>query len=334
MNKRLISILQFVVFFGLGVFLVWWSIHKMDKKDWADCKLALQSARYFLFIPVFFILTTSHFSRALRWRILMEPMGYKPGILNTFCAVMVGYLANLALPRLGEILKCTILGKYEKVPPDKLIGTILIERAIDLVSLGIIFIIALISQAHVIGTYARETLTRQLLAGSTKTFVLKGLAVIVITVVVFALFNQLFKRFAHTSFIKKIKNIIIGIGIGLSTIKNLQNKWQFIFHSIVIWSCYVGGTYLGFYAIEGTSGLPFVAAFPVLAFASLGMILTPGGIGFYPLFIMQVMALYKIEEGIGFANGTLQWLAQFIIILLMGFLCLLFLPYYNKKTQQ
>ena len=150
-------------------------------------------------------------------------------------------------------------------------------------------------------------------------------------VVVFALFNFLFKRFAHTSFIKKIKNIIIGIGIGLSTIKNLKNKWQFILHSIIIWSCYISGTYIGFYAVEGTAGLPFVAAFPVLAFASLGMILTPGGIGFYPLFIMQVMALYKIDEGIGFANGTLQWLAQFVIILIMGFLCLLFLPYYNKK---
>ena len=79
--------------------------------------------------------------------------------------------------------------------------------------------------------------------------------------------------------------------------------------------------------------LPFAAAFPVLAFASIGMILTPGGIGAYPLFIMQVMALYNIEEGFGFANGTIQWAAQFLIILFVGFIALLILPIYNKKNK-
>ena len=165
MNKRLIPILQFIVFFGLGLFLVWWSIHKMDDKNWQDCKNALHHAKYFLFIPVFFILTLSHISRAIRWKILMKPMGYAPRLLNTFCAVMVGYLANLAIPRLGEVLKCTILGKYEKVPPDKLIGTILVERAVDLVSLLIIFVIALLSQADIIGAYAKRTIVDNFFAG-------------------------------------------------------------------------------------------------------------------------------------------------------------------------
>jgi uncharacterized protein (TIRG00374 family) len=331
MSKRLISILQFTLFFGFGVFLVWWSIHKMDNKNWADCKLAMQSARYFLFIPVFFILTASHISRAMRWRILMKPMGYNPGLINTFFAVMVGYLANLALPRLGEVLKCTILSKYEKVPADKLIGTILIERAVDLVSLAIVFLIALISEADIIGSYAKKTLTQHFLAGSTQTLLLKLGAVVLIMAFIYWTLNFLFKRFGHTRLINKLKNIITGIGIGLSTIKILKNKWQFIFHSIFIWSCYLGGTYLGFYAIQETSGLPFASAFPILAFASIGMIITPGGIGTYPLFIMQVMALYNIEDGFGFANGTLQWMAQFVIILAVGFSCLLLLPYYNKK---
>ena len=102
----------------------------MDDKNWQECKTALQSARFILFIPVFFILVTSHISRAIRWKILMKPMGYSPSLINTFFAVMIGYLANLAVPRLGEVLKCTILGKYEKVPADKLVGTILIRRSV------------------------------------------------------------------------------------------------------------------------------------------------------------------------------------------------------------
>ncbi|MEP7254303.1 MAG: lysylphosphatidylglycerol synthase transmembrane domain-containing protein [Ferruginibacter sp.] len=331
MRKRLFSILQFCIFFGLGIFLVWWSIHKMDNKNWEDCKTAMKSARYLLMVPVFLIMTLSHISRAIRWKILMAPMGYNPSLINTFCAVMVGYLANLAFPRLGEVLKCTILGKYEKVPADKLIGTILVERAVDVVSLAIVFIIALLSQADIIGAYAKQTINDKFLSGTKESHLIKFSILIAAIVLIYFLLKFLFRRFGHTAFINKIKNIVTGVGIGLSTIKMLNNKWTFIFHSILIWSCYAAGTYIGFFAIKETSGLPFAATFPVLAFASIGMILTPGGIGAYPLFIMQVMALYDIEEGFGFANGTLQWAAQFMIILVVGFISLLLLPIYNKK---
>ena len=333
MHKRLFSILQFCIFFGLGIFLVWWSINKMDDKSWEDCKTAMKSARYLLLIPVFLIMLLSHISRAIRWKILMAPMGYNPRFINTFCAVMVGYLANLAFPRLGEVLKCTILGKYEKVPSDKLIGTILVERAVDVVSLIIVFFIAVISQADIIGAYAKQTINDKFLTGTKEYFFIKLLILLAVIIFIYFLLKFLFRRFGHTVLINKIRNIITGIGIGLSTIKILKNKWAFIFHSVLIWSCYAAGTYIGFFAIKETSMLPLAAAFPVLAFASIGMILTPGGIGAYPLFIMQVMALYNIEEGFGFANGTIQWAAQFLIILFVGFIALLILPIYNKKNK-
>ena len=305
----------------------------MDDKSWEDCKTAMKSARYLLLIPVFLIMLLSHISRAIRWKILMAPMGYNPSFINTFCAVMVGYLANLAFPRLGEVLKCTILGKYEKVPSDKLIGTILVERAVDVVSLVIVFGIAVISQADIIGAYAKQTINDKFLTGTKESFFIKLSILIAIIIFIYFILKFLFRKFGHTVFINKIKNIITGIGIGLSTIKILKNKRAFIFHSVLIWSCYAAGTFIGFFAIKETSMLPLAAAFPVLAFASIGMILTPGGIGAYPLFIMQVMALYNIEEGFGFANGTIQWAAQFIIILFVGFIALLLLPIYNKKNK-
>ncbi len=89
MKKAVLSILKYLFFLGLGIFLVWWSIQKMGDKNWEECKTALQTARYILFIPVFFILIASHVSRAIRWRILMKPLGYNPGLINTFFAVMV-----------------------------------------------------------------------------------------------------------------------------------------------------------------------------------------------------------------------------------------------------
>ena len=146
MNKRLSTILQYTFFLGLGIFLVWWSIRDLDAADRSQIRMALRRARYWLVIPVFIILFASHYIRAIRWRLLMEPMGYRPSKTNTFFAVMIGYLANQAVPRLGEVLKCTVLARYEKIPADKLVGTIILERVIDALSLLLIFGITLVIQ--------------------------------------------------------------------------------------------------------------------------------------------------------------------------------------------
>ena len=331
MKNKLLTILKYLFFLGLGIFLVWWSIHKMGDKNWQECKTALKTARFILFIPVFFILVASHISRAIRWKILMKPMGYSPRLLNTFFAVMIGYLANLAVPRLGEVLKCTILGKYEKVPADKLVGTILVERAIDVVSLLIVFIIAIASQATIIGAYAKTTIQNNFLSGNSMGLFVKLMLLFAVIVILYFLMKFIFNRYSEIGIVKKINMLFRGVGAGLSSIKNLENKSAFIFHSVFIWCCYAAGTYLGFFVIPETSNLPIAAAFPVLAFASIGMIITPGGIGSYQWFIMGVMVLYGIDEGHGYANGLLQWIAQFCIILIVGFLSLLALPYYNRQ---
>lgn len=330
MKKRLLTVLKYFLFFGLGIFLVWWSIHKMDEKNWHDCKVALRSARYILIIPVFFIISASHVSRAIRWKILMKPMGYQPRIINTFFAVMVGYLANLAVPRLGEVLKCTILSRYEKVPADKLVGTILVERIIDVLCLATVFIIAIVTQAGIIGDYAGATLKKYFFAGGLTAITKKLFVISLVILLIYLLLKFIFRKFNQYIVIQRIKNIFLGVETGISSVKKLENRWAFIFHTIFIWACYVGGTYLGFYATAGTEHLPFAAAFPVLAFASIGMIITPGGIGTYPTLITEVMHLYNVETGIAYANGTLQWFAQFLIILLVGCISAALLPYLNR----
>ena len=122
MNKRLRTILQYSFFLGLGIFLVWWSVKDLTSNDKNQIRLALKTARYWLIIPVFGILFLSHLIRAIRWKLLIEPMGYNPSLTNTVFAVFIGYLANQAVPRLGEVLKCTVLARYEKVPADYAAG--------------------------------------------------------------------------------------------------------------------------------------------------------------------------------------------------------------------
>ena len=334
MRKRLFFILQYIIFLGAGIFLVWWSIHKLSGHDYLEFIGSLKNANYYLLIPVFLIMAASHLSRAVRWKILMASMGYKPRLSNTFCAVMIGYLANLAIPRLGELLKCTILGKYEKVPPDKLVGTILIERAVDLLSFFIIIIISLLTQAKVVGTYAQAAFNKYFLSENYGITLIKITVILLIVTAVLFLLKFIFNKYLHIKFIQKIRGIFKGIIEGLLTVKKLQNKWLFIFHSVFIWCCYLAGTYLGFHAIQETAALPVLAAFPVLAFGTVAMIITPGGIGLYPVFLMEAMKLYDVPESFGTANGWLQWSAQFFLILIVGFLCLLVLPYLNKSKNE
>ena len=334
MRKALFAILQYALFLGAGIFLVWWSIHKLSEEAYAEFLTALKTANYYLLIPVFFILIASHFSRAIRWKILMKSMGYTPKLSNTFSAVMIGYLANFAFPRLGEVLKCTILSKYEKVPADKLVGTILVERAVDLVSFFIIILVSLLTQADVVGGYAMEKFKLYILSKNTGTTIFKLAVLIFLVSAFFLILRYLLRKYPDSKPIQKIRSIINGIIEGLLTLKNVKNKGRFILHSIFIWGCYLGGTYLGFFAIAQTSGLPVLSAFPVLAFGTIAMILTPGGIGLYPVLLMEAMKLYNVSEPYGTANGWLQWSAQFLIVLVTGFLCLLILPYINKSKDE
>ena len=261
-------------------------------------------------------------------------MGYSPRIANTFFAVMIGYLANLAVPRLGEVLKCTILAKYEKVPAEKLVGTIVVERAVDVVCLAIVFLLAFIFQYEIIGEYAKE-IVLNLVANKKGSFSWEKTAIVLLVLaVLFIAVKVWFNKFAHLPIVISLKKILKGIAEGLSAIRYLKQKGLFIACTIGIWSMYILGTWVGLLATHGTAGLGLGAAISALAFASIGMILTPGGIGAYALFLAKVLEKSDIPFEIGYANGTLQWFAQFLIVVIVGSLCLAILPIYNKRIQE
>ncbi len=330
MNKRLVSVIKYLFFFGLGIFLVWWSLHQIPDAEWDKFKQSLASAHYWMILPVFLILSASHVFRALRWRLLMEPMGYFPSFPNTFFAVMIGYLANLAFPRLGEVLKCTMLSRYEKIPAEKIVGTIVAERAFDVLCLALLFAAALIVQFDVVtGSYQNvKTLQSQQhgSASNIKIYILGFMAVAVAGFIIWILATGRWK-----AMLEKIKRIIRGVWEGLITARKLKHKALFAFYTVMIWALYIGGTWLGFHGTDGTATMGLKEAVSGLAFASIGMIVTPGGIGAYAFLMAKVLEENGIEYAIGVANGTLQWFAQFLIVVIIGSACLILLPFYNKK---
>lgn len=316
-------------FFLIGILLIWWSLHQIPPQEWNKFTTALKTTNYWILIPVFVILTFSHFLRALRWRLIMEPLGYKPSIANTFLAVLIGYLANLAVPRLGEVLKCTLLSKYEKVPAEKIVGTIVAERAFDVLSLGVVFVLALTLQFDVIQTGWNELNAQNAQQANTPSnhyLLYSFIGIICVTLVLLWVFKSKLQKTIH-----RIKFIVAGIWEGVISATKLKKHNLFFLYSFGIWFMYLLATYIGLFGTEGT-GSSFATAISCLAFASIGMIITPGGIGAYALLMAMVLKLNGVSYTLGLANGTVQWFAQFIILLILGGASLLLLPIINKKA--
>jgi uncharacterized protein (TIRG00374 family) len=331
MSKRLFSVLQYAFFLGLGIFLLWLTLRK---SDWNSIINDLSGANYIFLIPATLMLIVSHFIRALRWKILMEPLGYKPSTLNTFLAVFIGYWANLAVPRLGEVLKCTILGRYEKVPADKLIGTIVAERAIDVCSLAVVLFITIFSQYDIIGAFSKELFTK-FFTSRTGSFSLLKVGVFVLILLSFILLSiWIFRRLSHLAIVIKTKNIFYGIWQGLISIRYIKNKGAFFIQSVLIWALYLYSTYMGFFAMKDMAHFGIKGALSALTFGSFGMIIpSPGGIGSFQYAVQQVMMLYGVTPEKGLSLGMLIWFAQTGIIIIFGTVAFLLLPVVNKNKK-
>jgi glycosyltransferase 2 family protein len=334
MIKRFRTILQFIFFLGLGIFLVWWSIKDLSSADKSQIKAALKTARYFLIIPVIIILLLSHIVRAFRWRLLIESLGYTSSKGNTFFAVMIGYLANQALPRLGEIMRCTVLARYEKIPVDKLIGTVILERLIDALTLLLIFALTLAMQPgfypQLIDAFFHSSET----AGQKKipTYII-GLILIGLIAVVIILWMLIKKKNLNDA-VSLIKKIWRSIWQGVSAIQHLKKRKQFVLFTVMLWTLYLAGGYLGFMALRETEHYGIKEAFAVLTAGSVGMVVTPGGIGAYTLLIEKTMQIYGLQKGIALAFGWILWLALNGVILIGGLVSFAALPYYNKIKQR
>ena len=333
MNKRFRTIFTYLIFLALGIFLVWWSIKDLTADDKSQIKEALKTARYWLVLPVFIMLFGSHLVRALRWKLLIEPMGYKPSTANTFFAVMIGYLANQAVPRLGEVLKCTVLARYEKVPADKLIGTIILERVIDAICLLLVFGITLAIQPDIYSQLI-DTIFYSSKSGETKHIpkYIIGLSVLGLLVIIIAIW-MIRKKKNFSDLLQVFKKIGRSIWQGLSAIQHLKKRGRFIILTLMLWTLYLTAGYIGFFALQQTSGYGIREAFTILSAGSIGMIATPGGIGAYAYLIQKTMQVYGLNEGIALAFGWILWLAQTTVILLGGLFSFAALPYNNKRKK-
>jgi uncharacterized protein (TIRG00374 family) len=333
MSGKIKSTVRLIFFLSIGLALIVWSVRDLSASDREHIQAALKQARYWLAIPGFLILIFSHYARALRWKLLIEPMGYKPTTANVFFAVMTGYLANQAVPRLGEVVRCTVLTRYEHIPFDKLFGTVILERIFDTLCLLIIFLVTLAIQpdlyARIMSTFFPESAKSGTMIPNLLILGAIGVGVILIAVLIW----MVIKKKKVSDVIELIKKIAIRVWEGLTTIRHLKKRGSFIFLTFVIWFLYALSVYVAFIALSETQHLGVDAVLTVLCAGSVGMISTPGGIGAYPFLLQKTLLLYSINSGTALALGWFLWLIQIMVVLVAGLFSLVAFPIYNRRRK-
>lgn len=331
----MLNILKILFFLGLGIGLIWLALRKTTDEEFANIKISLLNADYFWISLSILITGLSHFFRALRWKLLLDPLGYKPKTSNTFFAVMVGYLANFAIHRMGEVTRCGLLTTYEKVPFTTGFGSVISERALDVVCLIIIFFAALGMEFDRISGIANDLVFNTVaekfhLLMQKQTFVISaGISLLVIAITIFY-----FRKKIQSLFSTKAKGIFTGIWNGLISIKNVKKPALFILHTVLIWTMYVLQVYVCFFAFPETANLSIMVAVVIVVFGSLGVVATPGGTGAYQLIVIQILtSIYLISYTSSFAFAWAVWTSQFVFIVFTGFLSLILLALLNKVAK-
>ena len=320
MKKVLKQALKFLVFLSIGVLLLWLAFRNV-KLDALGA--GLREANYFFVFLSVTIDALAFLSRARRWELMINPLGYKPTFWHTFHSMMTGYLANLALPRIGEITRCVVLGKKEEIPFDKLIGTVVVERAIDFVALIFLLIAMIFTSGAKINQFLNETILVPL---REKVFTPFGLTWLIWVVLLLFAGITLFliikyrKNLRKILFFSKIFDLSKGIIVGLKSITGLERKWEFIFHTLFIWICYVLMTWVVVFAIDSTSHLDLGNAIFLLVIGGFAMVApVPNGIGAFHYIISRGLIIVlgvNLEDGALYAILTHE--SQLILIIIIG----------------
>jgi glycosyltransferase 2 family protein len=277
----------------------------------------------------------SHYFRAVRWRILLEPLGHKPSIKNTFFSVLVGYLANLALPRVGEMTRCGILTRYEKIPFVEGFGTVIAERALDVVCVILLFFIMLGMEFKRIYGIADDIVISRV-SGKYDSLIQKPLfLIILVSVLLISLaFFIYFRKKIQGLMSGKVKGFVNGLWNGLISVKNVNRPAGFIIYTVLIWLMYILQVYVCYFAFEELAGLSFSSSIVIMVFGSLAIIVVPGGTGVYQLILIQILTtVYFISQPASFAFAWAVWTSQVFFILFAGLLSLILLPVLNKSSE-
>ncbi|GHA64134.1 lysylphosphatidylglycerol synthase transmembrane domain-containing protein [Pontibacter akesuensis] len=316
--KKLFSFLKYALLLGVSAFLMWYALKELDfQQMWAE----LKSAEYGWVMVSLVMGVLAYLSRAMRWQMQIRPTGYNPPLRNTYNAMMVGYVANLVLPRMGEVVRCTMLRRSDGLPVNTGFGTVIAERIIDMLMLLLVIGLTFLVEFGRIHDFFLNLFTDKYtnLEQSVNTFYWLLLALLVFTVVLVVVALRYLSRLRKNTFFQKAVSFVRGMLKGVFSITKLENKAAFWGHTLFVWLMYYSMTLVVFYALPATAGLGWGAALSVLLAGTLGMAApVQGGIGVYHLMVQATLLLYGVPAESGMAYALLAHTSQTLLVVVMG----------------
>ncbi len=343
------NILKFFLFLSVGLIILVLVYNNNQNSYEAECMLkgiALEDCslldkvisdfrgvayKWIILVAVLFML--SNIFRAFRWDMLLQSLGYKTSILNLFGTVMLGYFANLGIPRSGEVIRAATLAKYEDIPVEKVMGTIVVDRIMDVLSLLIVIIIAILCSGNLIIDYLSYNAEFALID-----FFYHPLfwSVIVVGLILMVAIYKYWDRLTASALGQKFAHILSGFYDGILSVKKVTHVGMFVLYSIGIWLCYYLMTYLCFFSYEPTSHLGPVEGLIVFVFGTFGMVIpAPGGMGSYQFLVNESLNLFGINPSDGFSFANIIFFSISILCnVIFGIICLIILPIYNRRKSK
>ncbi|WP_420582395.1 lysylphosphatidylglycerol synthase transmembrane domain-containing protein [Reichenbachiella sp.] len=329
---KISSIIKYSLSLVLAVLLFYFAFRNVSVDEFLD---KVSEVNYWWVILSILLSLMSHWLRAYRWNLMLKPLGYdRLSDGRTFLAVMTGYLANLAFPRLGEVTRCGVMKKNEKIPMSISFGTVITERTIDFLILLSLIILDFIIEFDRVYDFFITAVGWDTQVDHTMYIILISSTLVALGVIGILILKRILEHEFENSLLQKIHRVLTDIVNGLLSIRKVQNIFGFVASTIGIWVFYYLMSFVIFFSIGETSGLGFGAGLSILAAAGVAMAMpVQGGIGAYHTLVSGVLIIYGIEATTGLFFATLLHTSQLICILLFGGLSVLGTVFINRKRK-
>lgn len=319
LKGRLKDILKYLFFMGIAALFLYLAF---NQADWAKMLEDFRSADYRYVILSMLMGYAAFVSRGLRWNLLLGPLGKTAKPWNAIHAISIGYFANSAVPRAGEVMRCTSLKETDDIPLERLFGTVVLERVIDAILLLFLILLAFILQLDNLQTFFDQAFT-----GDTAEPGSSGIDLKLILLIALAVFGILFllfrRRIQNMPFYAKVRELWAGFKEGFKSLSKVENKWAFYGHTLFIWVMYFLMIYVVIFALPATEDISLGNGLFVMVAGGMGMVVpTPGGIGSYHYLVQLALSVLGIDKADGLTFATLVHSGQLAMTVIAGLIAL------------
>lgn len=323
MKFSLSKILKLLISLGIGMALIWYVQKDLSISDKELILNSFRNIKLPATLVTIFLAIVACVIRALRWEMLLNPMGYSPRRLVLVSSIFVMYLANLLFPRLGEVLRCTILNEHEDIPMEKSLGTMIVERIIDVIGMGVIALIAVFLEFDkIINLY--QVYQDQKKDDGNHAILFMG--ILLLALVLASVFTPKIRTFIVAK--------LMGLLDGIKAVFQLENPILFLIYSLSIYGIYFSTTYIMYHSLIGLESLQISSTFLVLTAGTAGVGISQGGIGAFQVLVTKALEMYEIPTPIGLAYSWLSWSVQTGTLIVFGFASWIYLNLKKLRNER